>query len=77
MLGTAFFLLMFLLIPFLYWSALTGSWQSRLYMISLLCFFWAGFLLLDRTVVAKWPKIAFDVLTLVIVQCGITVLMVA
>ena len=77
LLGTAFFLLMFLLIPFIYWSALTGSWQSRLYMISLLCFFLAGFLLLDRTVVAKWPKLAFDVLTLVIVQCGITVLMAA
>lgn len=77
LLGTAFYLLMFLLIPFLAGTAITGSWASRLYLVPLLCFFWAGFRLLDRTVVAKWPKIAFDVLTLVIVQCGIVIVMLA
>jgi 4-amino-4-deoxy-L-arabinose transferase-like glycosyltransferase len=75
LLGIAFFLLMFLLIPFLYWTAKTASWQPRLYLVPLLCFFWAGFLLLDRTIVAKSEKIAFDVLTLVIVQSGIEIVM--
>jgi len=77
LLGTAFFLLMFLLIPFLYWTAKTASWQPRLYLIPLICFFWAGFLLLDRAIVAKSEKIAFDVLLLVIVQSGIEIVMIS
>ena len=77
LLGTAFFLLMFLLIPFLYWTAKTASWQPRLYLIPLICFFWAGFLLLDRTIVAKSGRIAFDVLLLVIIQSGIEIVMIS
>ena len=75
LLGIAFFLLMFLLIPFLYWTARTTAWTPRLYLVPLLCFFWAGFLLLDRTIVAKFKIFAFDVLTLVIIQSGIEMVM--
>jgi len=73
LLGIAYFLLMFLPIPFVYWSCLYGYWMPRLILPSLLCFSWAGFLLLDRTIVAKSEKIAFDVLVLVIVQSGIEI----
>jgi len=76
-LGIAYFLLMFLPIPFMYWTALTGSFAPRLSIVPQLYFFWAGFLLLDRTIVAKWQKIAFDVLILVMVQCGIAIVMLA
>lgn len=38
-------------------------------------FFWAGFLLLDRTVVVKWPATGIAVLALVIVQSGIEIVM--
>jgi 4-amino-4-deoxy-L-arabinose transferase-like glycosyltransferase len=70
-LGTAFFLLMFLLIPFTMGSAITASWTPRLYLVPLLCFFWAGFLLLDRTIVAKWGQVAAIVLGLTIAQSGL------
>jgi 4-amino-4-deoxy-L-arabinose transferase-like glycosyltransferase len=75
LLGIAWFLLMFLPIPFLYWTAQTGSWSSRLTLVSQLYFFWAAFLLLDRTIVAKWEKIAFVVFALVLVQSGIEIAM--
>lgn len=75
LLGTPFFLLMFLLTPFLMWSALTASWQPRLYLVPLLCFFWAGFLLLDRVFGAKRENIAVVVLALVVVQSGIEIVM--
>jgi 4-amino-4-deoxy-L-arabinose transferase-like glycosyltransferase len=75
LLGTAYFLLMFLPIPFVYWGCLQGYWMARLILPSLLFFFWAAFLLLDRTIVAKRGKIAFVVLALVIVQCGIEIVM--
>jgi len=77
LLGTAFFLLMFLLIPSLAGTAITGSWAPRLYLVPLLVFFWAGFLLLDRTIVAKWQKIAFDILILALIQSGLAILMLA
>ena len=75
LLGIAYFLLMFLPIPFMYWTALTGSWAPRLSIVPQLYFFWAAFLLLDRTIVAKWKKTAFVVLALVIVQSGIEIAM--
>ena len=75
LLGVAYFLLMFLPIPFMYQTALTGSWSPRLTLVPQLYFFWAAFLLLDRTILAKWEKIAFVVLALVIVQCGIEIVM--
>ena len=70
-LGIAFFLLMFLPIPFMDKAALQASWSPRLILAPLLYFSWAAFLLLDRTIVAKWGKIAFVILALVLVQCGI------
>ena len=73
-LGVAYFLLMFIPIPFLMWTARDGAWTTRLIMVPLLFFFWAAFLLLDRTIVRKWPKLAFDILILVLVQCGIEIL---
>lgn len=77
LLGTAYFLLMFLPIPFVIMGCLSGYWTPRLILPSLLFFFWAGFLLLDRTIVGKWEKIAFVVLALVIVQSGIEIVMLA
>ena len=75
LLGTAYFLLMFLPIPFIMWACLYGYWTPRLILPPLFFFFWAAFLCLDRTIVRKSEKIAFDVLTLVLVQCGIEIVM--
>jgi 4-amino-4-deoxy-L-arabinose transferase-like glycosyltransferase len=75
LLGTAYFLLMFLPIPYILLSCLNGYWTPRLILPSLLFFFWAAFLLLDRTIVAKWGKTAFVVLALVLVQCGIEIVL--
>jgi 4-amino-4-deoxy-L-arabinose transferase-like glycosyltransferase len=72
-LGIAYFLLMFLPIPFVYWGCLYGYWMPRLILPSLLCFSWAGFLLLDRTIGAKSEKVASVVLAFVIVQSGIEI----
>lgn len=77
LLGTAYFLLMFLPIPFLFSSCLWGYWTPRLILPSLFFFFWAAFLLLDRTIVRKSEKIAFDILILVFIQCGIQIVMLA
>ena len=76
-LGTAYFLLLFLAIPFVYSGDLGGAWTPRLILVPLLCFFWAGFLFLDRTRIAKWQKSSFVVLALVLVQCGIEIVMLA
>ncbi|HEX7517478.1 MAG TPA: glycosyltransferase family 39 protein [Chthoniobacterales bacterium] len=77
LLGAAYFLLMFLPIPFVIWGCRDGFWTPRLILPCLFFFFWAAFLFLDRTIVRKSEKIAFDVLTLVIVQCGIEIVMLA
>ena len=53
LLGIAYFLLMFLPIPFVIMGCLSGYWTPRLILPSLLFFFWAAFLLLDRTIVAQ------------------------
>jgi hypothetical protein len=76
-LGTAYFLLLFLAIPFVYSGALGGAWTPRLILVPLLCFFWAGFLFLDRTTGAKWPKSSLVVLGLVLFQCVIEIVMLA
>lgn len=77
LLGTAYFLLMFLPIPFLFSSVVWGYWTPRLILPAQLFFFWAAFLLLDRTIVKKSGRIGFDVLTLVLLQCGIEIVMLA
>jgi hypothetical protein len=68
---------MFLPIPFVTYGCRDGFWTPRLILPCLFFFFWAGFLLLDRTIVRKSEKVAFDVLILVIVQCGIELVMLA
>jgi 4-amino-4-deoxy-L-arabinose transferase-like glycosyltransferase len=77
LLGIPYFLLMFLPIPFLYSGAIGGAWTPRYILVPLLYFFWAAFLLLDRTLVKKSPKSAFVVLALAIVQSGIEAVMLA
>jgi 4-amino-4-deoxy-L-arabinose transferase-like glycosyltransferase len=77
LLGIPYFLLMFLPIPFVYSGAIGGAWTPRYILVPLLCFFWAAFLLLDRTLVMKSPRSAFAVLALVTIQSGIEVVMLA
>jgi 4-amino-4-deoxy-L-arabinose transferase-like glycosyltransferase len=75
--GVAYFLLMFLPIPFVYSGALGGAWTPRYILVPLLCFFWAAFLLLDRTLVARWPISAVAVFALVAIQSGIEIVILA
>jgi 4-amino-4-deoxy-L-arabinose transferase-like glycosyltransferase len=76
-LGTAYFLLMFLPIPFVSSGCLYGYWTPRLILPALLYFFLAGFLLLDRKIVRESRRLAFSVLVLVIVQSAIEIVMLA
>lgn len=73
--GIAYFLLMFLPIPFLSFASLYGYWTPRLILPSLLCFSWAAFLLLERKIARKSEKVAFVALALVIVQSAIEIVM--
>jgi len=75
--GVAYFLLMFLPIPFVYNGNLFGFWTPRLILPSLLCFFLAAFLLIDRKIAAKSRLIAPAIFGLVIIQCAIEVVMLA
>lgn len=74
-LATAFFLVVFLPIPFVHAGALFGYWTPRLILPALLYFFWAGFLLLDRKIARQRTAIAVAILFLVLVQCAIEVTM--
>ncbi len=76
-LGTAYFLLMFLPIPFVCFGYLYGYWTPRLILPALLYFFLAAFLLLDRKIVRESRRLAFSVLVLVIVQSAIEIVMLA
>jgi 4-amino-4-deoxy-L-arabinose transferase-like glycosyltransferase len=76
-LGLAYFLLMFLPIPFVYNANLFGFWTPRLILPSLLCFFLAAFLLIDRSAASKWHFLAPAVLSLVVIQCAIEVAVLA
>ena len=77
LLGTAFFLLMFLPIPFVYAGALFGYWTPRLILPSLLCFSLAAFLFIDRKIARISGKVASAVLLLVIVQSAIEIIVLA
>jgi hypothetical protein len=68
LLGVAYFLLMFLPIPFVHGGALFGYWAPRLVLPAFLCFFLAGFLLIDQTLVKKFNKSGFLLLMLVAFQ---------
>jgi hypothetical protein len=75
LLGIAYFLLMFLPLPYVHAALLFGYWTPRLILPALLCFFLAAFLLLDRKVGRGSPWFAFIVLTLAVIQCGIEITM--
>lgn len=70
LLGIAYFLLMFLPIPFVHAGALFGYWTPRLILPALLSFFMAGFVFLDRKLAEKSNKIGLGVLLLVAIQCA-------
>ena len=74
-LGTAYFLLMFLPIPFVHAGALFGYWTPRLILPALVYFFWAAFLLIDRKVARQQTIVAVAVLLLALVQCAIEAVM--
>jgi len=74
-LGTAFFLLIFLSIPFVSGGAMFGYWTPRLILPSLLSFFLAAFLLIDKKIVPMSRRIASAVLFLVAIQCAIEAIM--
>ena len=73
LLGFAYFLLMFLPIPFVFFGCFNGYWTSRLILPPLLFFFMSAFLLLDRKIVAKLPRLAYVVLVLAMAQSGIVI----
>ena len=70
-LGIAYFLLMFLPIPFVHAGARFGYWMPRLILPPLLCFFWAAFLLIDRKIVGERRIVASAIFLLVLIQCAI------
>ena len=74
-LGIAYFLMMFLPIPFVQFGALYGYWMPRLILPPLLFFFLAGFLLIDRSPLERSRWITIPLAVLVGVQCIIHVLM--
>ena len=74
-LGIAFFLIVFLLIPFVHAGALFGYWTPRLILPALLSFNFAAFLFTDQKIVHRSMAIARTVLILVLIQCGIEAVM--
>lgn len=77
LLGTAFFLLMFLPIPFVYGGAIFGYWTPRLILPSVLCFSLAAFLFIDKKIARGSGKVALVVILLVAAQCAIETIMLA
>ena len=77
LLGIAYFLLMFLPIPFVHAGALFGYWTPRLILPAVLVFFLAAFLFIDRKVVARSNKLAIAFFALVVVHCMIEIVMLA
>jgi len=75
LLGVAYFLLMFLPIPFVHGGALFGYWTPRLILPALFSFYLAAFLLIDRKIVRTSKTIACAVLLLVAIQSAIEVVM--
>jgi 4-amino-4-deoxy-L-arabinose transferase-like glycosyltransferase len=74
-LGFAYFLLMFLPIPFVYSGNLFGFWTPRLILPSLLWFFLAAFLLIDGKIATRFWIAAPAVLILASAQCAIEIVM--
>jgi DNA-binding beta-propeller fold protein YncE/4-amino-4-deoxy-L-arabinose transferase-like glycosyltransferase len=76
-LGGAYFLLVFLPIPFVNSSVLSGYWTPRLILPPLLCFFCAAFLLIDKSIARSSKNIAAVILALVIIQGATEIVMLA
>lgn len=76
LLGLAYFLLMFLPIPFVHGGALFGYWTPRLILPALLSFFLAAFLLIDKFA-EQFGKIAVAALVLVSIQCALEIAILA
>lgn len=74
-LGIAFFLTVFLLIPFVHGGALFGYWTPRLILPALPAFYLAEFLFIDEKIVRGSIPHACTVLLLVLVQSGIEAVM--
>jgi 4-amino-4-deoxy-L-arabinose transferase-like glycosyltransferase len=72
-LAIAFFLVIFLPIPFVHAGALFGYWTPRLILPALLYFFWAAFLLIDRKIVRQRTGLAAAVFLLVFIQCALEI----
>jgi len=70
--GTAYFLLMFLPIPFVHGGALFGYWTPRLILPALLGFFLSGFLLVDRKI-GPYSEIARTVMLVLAVAQSVVV----
>jgi len=75
LLGIAYFLLMFLPIPFVHGGALFGYWTPRLILPALLSFFLAAFIFIDRKIVLNSWRIAIVVEFLVAIQCAMEAVM--
>ena len=75
LLGTAFFLLIFLAIPFVFLACMFGYWTPRLILPSVVCFALAAFLFIDQSIVRKSKAIAFVVMFLVAIQCTLEIVM--
>lgn len=75
LLGVAYFLLMFLPIPFVHGGALFGYWTPRLILPPLLAFFLAGFLFIDQKVLPNSLAIPIAVEFLVAIQCAVEAIM--
>jgi 4-amino-4-deoxy-L-arabinose transferase-like glycosyltransferase len=76
-LGIAYFLLMFLPIPFVYNGDLFGFWTPRLILPALIYFFQAAFLLIDRKIATKSRHLTLALFFLVVVQGLIEIVMLA
>jgi 4-amino-4-deoxy-L-arabinose transferase-like glycosyltransferase len=76
-LASAYFLLMFLPIPFVYNGDLFGYWTPRLILPCLLYFFLAAFLLIDRKIASKSRQLALALFVLAVVQCLMEIVMLA
>jgi hypothetical protein len=75
--GTAFFLLIFLAIPFVFGAALFGYWTPRLILPSILSSSLAAFLFVDKVLVRGSKVTEFTVLFLVSIQCLVEIVMLA
>jgi len=73
--GVAYFLIIFLPIPFVYLGYLFGYWTPRLILPALLSFYLAAFLFIDRKIVRNSARTASLVLLLISTQCAIELVM--